>query len=128
MDERRKPRRITRPAAPAVAARVRRVHVRTAEAPGGVGVRRPRGGLLRRNDFATKVWQPAAPAAGLPQGSHPHALRGWRATMAGRARPPGKLMHRLGHASPAMALRYQRAEQERDAILAAAMSAALRQS
>jgi ABC-type molybdenum transport system ATPase subunit/photorepair protein PhrA len=39
-----------------------------------------------------------------------------------------ELMHRLGHASPAMALRYQRAEQERDAILAAAMSAALRQS
>jgi ABC-type molybdenum transport system ATPase subunit/photorepair protein PhrA len=37
-----------------------------------------------------------------------------------------ELMHRLGHASPAMALRYQRAEQERDAILAAAMSAALR--
>jgi hypothetical protein len=35
-------------------------------------------------------------------------------------------MHRLGNAPPAMALRYQRAEEERDAILAAAMSAALR--
>jgi hypothetical protein len=35
-------------------------------------------------------------------------------------------LHRLGHASPAMALRYQRADQERDAILAPAMSAALR--
>jgi hypothetical protein len=34
-------------------------------------------------------------------------------------------MHRLGHASPAAALRYQHAEQERDAALAAAMSAAL---
>jgi hypothetical protein len=38
------------------------------------------------------------------------------------------LMHRPGHASPAAALRYQRAEQERDAALAAAMSAALERS
>ncbi len=38
-------------------------------------------------------------------------------------------MHRLGHASPAAALRYQRAERDRDAAaLAAAISAALRQS
>jgi hypothetical protein len=37
-------------------------------------------------------------------------------------------MHRPGHASPAAALRYQRAEQERDAALAAAMSAALERS
>ena len=35
-----------------------------------------------------------------------------------------ELMHQLGHASPAAALRYQRAEQERDVALAAAMSAA----
>jgi ABC-type molybdenum transport system ATPase subunit/photorepair protein PhrA len=37
-----------------------------------------------------------------------------------------ELMHRLGHGSSAMALKYQRAEEARDAALAAAMSAALR--
>jgi hypothetical protein len=37
-------------------------------------------------------------------------------------------MHRLGEASGAYGLRYQHAEQEREAALAATMSAALRQS
>ena len=37
-------------------------------------------------------------------------------------------MHLVGYGSLAAALRYQRAGQERDAALAAAMSAALRQS
>jgi integrase len=88
----------------------------------------PLGGPIRRNNFATKVWQRAARTAGLPEGSHLHDLRGWGATMADRqGATTRELMHRLGHASPAMALRYQRAEQERDAILAAAMSAAVRQ-
>ncbi len=89
----------------------------------------PKGGPIRRNNFSSKVWAPAAEAAGLPTGSHLHDLRGWGATIAARHGATTKeLMHRLGHASPAAALRYQRAEQERDAALAAAMSAALRQS
>ncbi|GAA4301675.1 hypothetical protein GCM10023162_03010 [Klenkia terrae] len=75
------------------------------------------------------MWAPAAEAAGLPAGSHLHDLRGWGATVAARhGATTRELMHRLGHASPAAALRYQRAEQERDAALAAAMSAALRHS
>ncbi|WP_233492507.1 tyrosine recombinase XerC [Blastococcus sp. TF02A-30] len=89
----------------------------------------PKGGLIRRNNFASRVWAPAAEAAGLPAGSHLHDLRGWGATIAARHGATTKeLMHRLGHASPAAALRYQRAEQDRDAALAAAMSAALRRS
>ncbi len=89
----------------------------------------PKGGPIRRNNFSSRVWAPAAEAAGLPAGSHLHDLRGWGATIAARHGATTKeLMHRLGHASPAAALRYQRAEHERDAALAAAMSAALRQS
>lgn len=89
----------------------------------------PKGGPIRRNNFASRVWAPAAEAAGLPAGSHLHDLRGWGATIAARHGATTKeLMHRLGHASPAAALRYQRAEQERDAALAAAMSAEVRRS
>ncbi|SET39338.1 site-specific integrase [Geodermatophilus poikilotrophus] len=88
----------------------------------------PKGGPIRRNNFSSRVWAPAAEAAGLPAGSHLHDLRGWGATIAARHGATTKeLMHRLGHASPAAALRYQRAEQDRDAALAAAMSAALGQ-
>jgi integrase len=86
-----------------------------------------KGGPVRRNNFSSKVWKPAAAAVGLPEGSHLHDLRGWGATMAARhGATTRELMHRLGHASPAMALKYQRAEEARDAALAAAMSAALR--
>ncbi|CCG02404.1 site-specific integrase [Blastococcus saxobsidens] len=89
----------------------------------------PKGGPIRNNNFASRVWAPAAEAAGLPAGSHLHDLRGWGATIAARHGATTKeLMHRLGHASAAAALRYQRAEQERDAALAAAMSTALSQS
>ncbi|WP_369133606.1 tyrosine recombinase XerC [Modestobacter sp. I12A-02662] len=87
----------------------------------------PKGGPIRRNNFSSSIWAPAAAAAGLPAGSHMHDLRGWGATIAARQGATTKeLMHRLGHASPTAALRYQRAEQERDAALAAAMSAALK--
>jgi integrase len=89
----------------------------------------PKGAPLRRNNFASRVWTPAAEAAGLPVGAHLHDLRGWSATIAAQhGATTRELMHRLGHSSPAAALRYQRAEQERDAALAASMSAALRQS
>ncbi len=106
-------------------------HLATYAQPGPQGLVfvGPKGGPIRRNNFSSRVWAPAAAAAGLPAGSHLHDLRGWGATIAARHGATTKeLMHRLGHASPAAALRYQRAEQERDAALAAAMSAALRQS
>ena len=64
---------------------------------------------------------------GLPAEPHLHNPRGWGATTAARDGAPTKgLMHRLGHASPAAALRYPRAEQEGDAALAAAMGETLR--
>jgi hypothetical protein len=36
------------------------------------------------NDFATRVWAPAAAAAGLPTGSPLHDLRGWVGAIAAR--------------------------------------------
>ncbi|WP_409328897.1 site-specific integrase [Trujillonella humicola] len=104
-------------------------HLATYAQPGANGLVfvGPKGGPVRRNNFS-QVWAPAAKAAGLPFGSHLHDLRGWGATIAARHGATTKeLMHRLGHASPAMALRYQRAEQERDAALAAAMSASVKE-
>lgn len=104
-------------------------HMTTYAQPGARGLVfvGAKGGPIRRNNFSSKVWKPAAAAVGLPEGSHLHDLRGWGATMAARHGATTKeLMHRLGHASPAMALKYQRAEEARDAALAAAMSAALR--
>lgn len=84
----------------------------------------PKGGRLRRNNFASAVWGPAARAVGLPEGAHLHDCRGFGATIAARSGATTKeLMKRLGHASPNMAMRYQRAEAERDMALAAAMSA-----
>jgi integrase len=84
----------------------------------------PRGGPVRRNNFSADVWRPAvAKVLGLPDGLRLHDCRGFSATMAARHGATTKeLMRRLGHASPAMALRYQRAEAERDVSLAKAMS------
>jgi integrase len=81
-------------------------------------------GPLRRNNFTTPAWKPAlAKVPGLPPGLHFHDGRGFSATIAARHGATTKeLMRRLGQASPAMAMRYQRAEAERDAILAQAMS------
>jgi hypothetical protein len=89
----------------------------------------PKDGPIRRNNFRLAGVGSSAEVAGLPAGSHLHDLGGWGATIAARHGATIKeLMHRLGHPSPAAALRYQRAEQERDAALAAAMRAALTQS
>ncbi|MCZ2857446.1 site-specific integrase [Blastococcus sp. VKM Ac-2987] len=105
-------------------------HVESYSEPGprGLVFVGPKGAPIRRNNFANRVWVPARDAVGLPEHSHLHDLRGVGATWAARAGATTKeLQARLGHASPAMALRYQRAEQDRDATLAAAMSEAIRQ-
>jgi integrase len=55
-----------------------------------------------------------------------HDLRGFSATMAARhGATTRELMRRLRHATPEMALRYQRAEAERDTMIARAMSSGL---
>ena len=76
--------------------------------------------------FGRSVWRPARQAAGLPEGFHLHDLRGVSATRAAISGATVKeLMHRLGHSTPDMAMRYQRAEEVRDAQLAQMMSEAL---
>lgn len=88
----------------------------------------PKGGVLKRSNFNKGVWQPARKAAGLPEGSRLHDLRGFSATMAARQGATVKeLQARLGHSSFAAAMKYQRAERNRDAILAQAMSQAAAQ-
>jgi hypothetical protein len=58
----------------------------------------PKGGPIRRNNYASRVWAPAAEAAGLPAGSHLHDLRGWGATIPARTRS-----HHQGADAPARA-------------------------
>jgi integrase len=65
------------------------------------------GGLLRRSNFTRRVWRPATRAVGL-EGLRFHDLRHTSATLsiaAGASTP--ELMARMGHSSPAAAVRYQ---------------------
>jgi integrase len=83
----------------------------------------PQGATLNNSNFNRVVWRPACEAVGIAAGTHLHDLRGVSATLAARhGATTRELMRRLGHATPNMALRYQRAEAERDAAIARAMS------
>jgi hypothetical protein len=88
----------------------------------------PKGAPIRRNNFASRVWARAAEAA------IPDQLSPARPTQLGRHHRRPAWSHHQGAHAPARAglwpygLRYQHAEQEREAALAATMSAALRQS
>lgn len=83
----------------------------------------PQGAPLNNSNFNRVVWRPACKAVGIATGTHLHDLRGVSATLAARhGATTRELMRRLGHATPNMALRYQRAEAERDAAIARAMS------
>ena len=94
--------------------------------PDGLVFVGPKGAPLRNSTFGRSVWRPARQAAGLPDGFHLHDLRGVSATRAAISGATVKeLMHRLGHSTPDMAMKYQRAEEVRDAQLAAMMSEAL---
>jgi integrase len=85
----------------------------------------PNGAPLDNGNFNRMVWRPACAAAGVPAGTHLHDLRGVSATLAARqGATTRELMRRLGHSTPDMALRYQRAEAERDVAIARAMSEA----
>ncbi|WP_374928597.1 tyrosine-type recombinase/integrase [Kytococcus sedentarius] len=67
-------------------------------------------------------WRPAAEAAGVP-GMRWHDLRHTGATLAAQAGATvPELMARIGHSTPAAALRYQHAAQGRDAQIAGALS------
>jgi integrase len=78
------------------------------------------GGQLAHSSF-TYHFNRAAEAVGRPDLT-PHALRHTGATLAARSGATiAELMARLGHTSPAMALRYQHAAAGRDAQIAAAL-------
>jgi integrase len=82
----------------------------------------PKGGRLRNANFGRSVWRPAVRAVGV-HGLHFHDLRGCAATLAAiTGATTAELMHRLGHATPDVALRYQRATADRDAAIAKALS------
>lgn len=83
----------------------------------------PKGGPLRGQSFGKAIWRPAVRTVGL-EGLHFHDLRGCAATLAAiTGATTAELMHRLGHATPDVALRYQRATADRDAAIAHALSA-----
>ncbi|MFN2506432.1 MAG: tyrosine-type recombinase/integrase [Acidimicrobiales bacterium] len=81
-----------------------------------------KGGPLREHVWQKK-WDIARRSVGLPE-LHFHDLRHVANTLAASTGASlRELMHRMGHASPAAALRYQHATRERDAAIAAALGA-----
>lgn len=79
----------------------------SAPGPDGLVFVMPEGTPLRRENFRSRVWLSACRAAGLP-GLRFHDLRHTGATLAAASGAPLRaVMHRLGHASAAAAIRYQ---------------------
>jgi integrase len=88
--------------------------------PGALVFTGEKGGPLRVHVWQ-KHWDLARRAAGL-QHLHFHDLRHVANTLAAASGATTKeLMYRMGHASPAAALRDQRATMDRDAVIAAAL-------
>ncbi|MGY1705320.1 tyrosine-type recombinase/integrase [Geodermatophilus sp. SYSU D00697] len=82
------------------------------------------GGYLARSNW-NSTFRRAADAMGLPA-VRPHELRHTGATLAAATGATTKeLMRRLGHSSPAAALLYQHAADDRDADIARALDAML---
>jgi len=80
------------------------------------------GGHLRESTFR-KAWHKARDAAGRPDLRF-HDLRHTGAVVAAQTGATlAELMSRLGHSTPAMAIRYQHAAQDRDAEIAKLLSA-----
>jgi len=83
------------------------------------------GGPVRRARFR-RQWQAACKTAGVA-GLHLHDLRGSGATWAGQSGATlAELMHRLGHRTPTVAMRYQHATTERDRAIAERLGALFR--
>ena len=89
--------------------------------PDGLVFVTPRGAHLLRSPFRRFVWRPAVEQVGL-DGLRVHDLRHTAATLAAAAGATTKeLMERMGHTSPAVALRYQHVMADRQAKLASAL-------
>jgi integrase len=113
-------RTVTLPAAAAVALAE---HLAEYAEPGpdGLVFPAPEGGYLRRSNFSRRSWVPATRAAGV-EGLRLHDLRHSAATLALAAGANTReLMERMGHTSPAVALRYQHVMAGRDQAIAAAL-------
>jgi integrase len=113
-------RTITLPAAAAVALAE---HLAEFAEPGpdGLVFPAPEGGYLRRSNFRRRWWVAATKAAGV-EGLRFHDLRHSAATLALAAGANTReLMERMGHTSPAVALRYQHVMAGRDQAIAAAL-------
>jgi integrase len=89
--------------------------------PEGLVFPAPQGGYLRRSNFRRRWWVPTTRAVGV-EGLRVHDLRHSAATMALAAGANTReLMERMGHTSPAVALRYQHVMAGRDQAIAAAL-------
>ena len=108
---------------PAVAAVALAEHLAEFAQPGPEGLvfPAPQGGYLRRSNFRRRWWVPATRAAGV-EGLRVHDLRHSAATLALAAGASTReLMERMGHTSPAVALRYQHVMAGRDQAIATAL-------
>jgi integrase len=115
-------------ALPAVARDSLRRHLEkyAEQEPDGLVFIGPRGAAVRETTFGTKVWRPTLRKLELSH-LHFHDLRGFAATLAAvSGATTAELMYRLGHATPDLALRYQRATTERDAAIARDLDALVR--
>jgi integrase len=81
----------------------------------------PRGGIPRRTNFQA-TWAAATKKAGV-SGLHFHDLRHTGNMLAAESASLRELMARMGHSSTRAALIYQHASREREAAIAAAISA-----
>jgi integrase len=89
--------------------------------PDGLVFTTPRGAHLLRSPFNRFVWRPAVEQVGL-DGLRVRDLRHTAATLAAAVGATTKeLVERMGHTSPAVALRYQHVMADRQAQLASAL-------
>ena len=94
--------------------------------PDGLVFPSGRGTYLQRSNFSRLVWRPAVQRLGL-DGLRFHDLRHTAATLAAAAGATTKeLMERMGHTSPAVALRYQHVMADRQGAIAAALDELVR--
>jgi integrase len=108
---------------PAVAVAALAEHLEEFAAPEPDGLVFPsgRGTYLQRSNFSRLVWRPAVKQRAL-DGLRFHDLRHTAATLAAAAGATTKeLMERMGHTSPAVALRYQHVMADRRGAIAAAL-------
>ena len=108
---------------PAVAVVAMAEHLDEFAAPEPDGLVFPsgRGTYLQRSNFSRLVWRPAVKQLGL-EGLRFHDLRHTAATLAAAAGATTReLMERMGHTSPAVALRYQHVMADRQGVIAAAL-------